>query len=1166
MKYIFLFFLICLIGVSTHAQEPVLLKDFRTNGASSFEYDPYIEGITTDNMLYFIARTPEFGEELYRTTGTELGTQLIKDIFPGDSDPNIVFLGKSGNTVLFAANDGEHGYELWTSEGTTSSTKMVEDIREGTGGGISVSFRRYAFFEGDFYFAGSSGGLSDLYKYELEEKNISLVKDINPNGSSNLGQWSDPRLFTPAEGTMYFTAYTQDFGNELWRTDGTSGGTNMIADITEGTASTQFFQMKAFGGTLVFLADDGESGRELWISLGSNNFTYLIKDLTPGEESSDINIWEVVDGNLYFSLKEGFSRFLWRTDGTEDGTEKVLDEEGNAIRVNDIYTLHQEQLFFRGNNSLSKVDSTGEKVERISNFSLRSRIVTLNDSLYFVGTLNGGNGIYKTDGTKEGITPVKQITSATYRDISNLTTTETHLYFLAETDSFGMELFVSDGSSEGTFLLIDSTPGPEDSYDSFEDYIFHALGDKLIFPGFDEIHGRELWITDGTKESTRLLSDLNPQTEGVRLYSKPVSFKEETFFTTDEGLWKTDGSSSGTQLILGEEPIFGLNTLGDKMLFTRSAEGLFRTLWTSDGTIENTLPLLDSATAAPLRFSLTQNLPKLGNNMFFSGRDAETGYELWITDGTAEGTRLLKDIHPTEDGFNGFFEGRYIVWKDELYFTAFDPEIGFELWKTDGTEDGTRAVADINPFGNSFVGELTIVDDELFFTANDGTGGNELWKTDGTSNGTVLVKDIFPGDEDDSGARFSKLVAFNDRLYFSAEDGVNGRELWTSDGTEAGTLMLRDISPGTTFNRNSDPRDFFATDSVLYFSARDSSGRKIWKTNGTVEGTRPFLDLEPSLGFVDANGTLFFSGSDGNIGRELWRTDGTEEGTYLVADIFEGQADSYPSIIGYQNNVLYFEATDAANGRELRALSPLQIKAEIIPNLEQLCSLEEDIAFAAQVEEAGENPSFQWFVNEFPIANENGEQFLTSGLEDGDEISLRVIADQSAWTLNDTVFAQSIPIVAEIIDAAITVSENQLTATEADSYEWYLDGLLLPDTTQTIIAEVEGIYQVEVFSENGCSFFSEAVSIQLVTSIDPRLKMDIQLYPNPVSASLIIESNLNEEIALTLISATGQRLQESQLLAHQKSARISMEKYAPGVYILQMRTLEGIYFHKLIKK
>lgn len=140
------------------------------------------------------------------------------------------------------------------------------------------------------------------------------------------------------------------------------------------------------------------------------------------------------------------------------------------------------------------------------------------------------------------------------------------------------------------------------------------------------------------------------------------------------------------------------------------------------------------------------------------------------------------------------------------YFSADDGVHGNELWKTDGTVTGTSLVKDINPGpADSFPFNLTNVNGTLFFTADDGTHGTELWKSDGTTAGTVMVKDIAtvkvtePLYVPSYGSRPEQLTLVNGTLFFSANDGVHGRELWESDGTADGTVMVQDIALGTQY-------------------------------------------------------------------------------------------------------------------------------------------------------------------------------------------------------------------------------------------------------------------------------------------------------------------------------------------------------------------------------
>ena len=254
---------------------------------------------------------------------------------------------------------------------------------------------------------------------------------------------------------------------------------------------------------------------------------------------------------------------------------------------------------------------------------------------------------------------------------------------------------------------------------------------------------------------------------------------------------------------------------------------------------------------------------------------------------------LVKDINSTDNYGSSSYPSGLTEFNNKIYFSAFDGQNGNELWVSDGTTAGTTLVKDINPnvgqygyaYNPSNPSGFTEFNDQLYFSANDGENGSELWVTDGTTAGTQLLININPSPGNySSSSSPSSLTEFNGKLYFSAFDGENGSELWVSDGTTAGTSLLTEINPG---DGSSSPSSLIEFNDQLYFSAFDSEN-----------------------------------------GRELWVTDGTTAGTTLVVDIAPGSSDNYyygntfpdsssPSDLTEFNDQLYFAASDGENGREL---------------------------------------------------------------------------------------------------------------------------------------------------------------------------------------------------------------------------------------------------------
>jgi uncharacterized repeat protein (TIGR01451 family) len=219
-----------------------------------------------------------------------------------------------------------------------------------------------------------------------------------------------------------------------------------------------------------------------------------------------------------------------------------------------------------------------------------------------------------------------------------------------------------------------------------------------------------------------------------------------------------------------------------------------------------------------------------------------------------------------------------------------------------------------SPYGAAFNGIY-------IFSADDGVHGSELWMSDGTSAGTVLLKDINSGSGDSGPGTYGGAV-ISDTLYFSADDGIHGRELWRTDGTEQGTVMVKDINPG---GNDSYPARLVALNGVLVFAAEEvTHGRELWVSDGTEIGTMLLQDIRDGSdgsrpmdwSSAEVSDTLFFDAQEDVHGRELWRTDGTPDGTVMVADI-RIPGDSEPKSMYDHNGMLFFAADDGVHGEEL---------------------------------------------------------------------------------------------------------------------------------------------------------------------------------------------------------------------------------------------------------
>ncbi|NHN24280.1 T9SS type A sorting domain-containing protein [Flavobacterium jejuense] len=327
-------------------------------------------------------------------------------------------------------------------------------------------------------------------------------------------------------------------------------------------------------------------------------------------------------------------------------------------------------------------------------------------------------------------------------------------------------------------------------------------------------------------------------------------------------------------------------------------------------------------------------LKVINNKLLFLASSQAHGGELFITDGTASGTEVLLDIYPGPNGssLNYDYLDFYGELNGELYFWAREVSGPYSLWKTDGTPSGTVKVLD--PSFSGGPNYMTTYNGKIYFTAYSAPGENpELYVTDGTASGTGLFLEINPSTASNlsSGSNPNDLFVYDSYLFFSADDGTNGRELWRTDGTAIGTTMVADIFPNTlnpSFGKGSGPDDFIEFNNELYFTARgydaglnQITGTELYKYT-VANGWNRVKDfysgnlndgISTSNPFFILNNELYVIAKDGTASsREIWKTDGTENGTIKVINSSTlNNVSPYFSLLDKTftvlNNKLYFE-------------------------------------------------------------------------------------------------------------------------------------------------------------------------------------------------------------------------------------------------------------------
>jgi ELWxxDGT repeat protein len=789
--------------------------------------------VVSGNVMFFAARTPQQGNELWKTDGTQAGTVMVKDISPGVESSNPANLVDVNGAVYFITNDGNSGVKLWKSDGTENGTTMIKNFDVA----LSDNFRHMVNVSGTLFFVTLTPGWA-LWKSDGTSEGTVVLKD-------NIGY---PDYLTSVNNTLFFSANGGN-GTELWKSNGTIEGTVMVKDINPSTTAVNSSNpnaLTAVGNLLYFNAYTEATGQELWKSDGTEQGTVLVKDIVPGAGSSEPRYIVDVNGVIFFSGSDGaFHYDLWKTDGTAAGTVMVKDLASGPYGLVNL----NGTLFFlsdRGYTRLFKSDGTEAgtvELTTANNERVYTSPVNVNGTLFFEAyTTTPGLALWKSDGTIAGTMMVKDINPQ--RDDYYFYTTNWRtsfkgsLFFAGYNDLQGSELWRSDGTEAGTNLVKEING----QGDSGIDYVV-ALADKVVFRAQNGTQGAEVWKSDGTEGGTELLKDINPMLGSSYPYPFAV-FNNVAYFVADDGvhgreLWKSDGTNSGTVLV--KDGVFGPSSLFSENSFAYFAQ-------TANGLI------------------------------YFTTFTSSTGGELWRTDGTEAGTYAVTDLPP------GSPINSIVALENTIYF-AFDDGInGAELWKSNGTIAGTVMVRNINPSSSSSPNGFKILNGKLLFGANDGTNGYELWSSDGTEAGTVLLKNIDSGN----GAYMylgpsNSNNILNGELYFRASDGTAGVELWKTNGTTAGTVMVKDIYQGSS---NSYPDQITVVHGKVYFTTgtqSNAAGMSLYRSDGTAAGTELVKSSFLPAGSLASNqylllhamnNTLYAINTDNTkVKTQIWRID-----------------------------------------------------------------------------------------------------------------------------------------------------------------------------------------------------------------------------------------------------------------------------------------------------
>ncbi len=574
----------------------------------------------------------------------------------------------------------------------------------------------------------------------------------------------------------------------------------------------------------------------------------LVKEVNPGEGSSlFFSPVRLGDEIIYGNVDPEFGIELWKTDGTAEGTDifEDLNPDPNA-----------------------------------SSYCFPNPLISNGDLMFFCGTDEVGTSLFVANAQTGSLEKI-ELDGIDFYAPEFFHPLGDRMVMTINSLEHGREYWISDGTSEGTFMLKDIHEGPDGSVPSFfSDIKYFEFNDHLIFRANDGIHGYELWVTDGTQDGTKMMLDFNASSQAsiygekyaaiddklffsvyaqntmdyeVWVYSTTTeqveklndivvsediaqteligSFNGKVYFTglvgTEHFLWETDGSSEGTTAVFEFDvqlsaieyaQLIGLQN--DYLVFSTSSNGGIE-FWRTDGTAVGTFKLSNAdSPLSSLSTSLTCNL---GDKMLLRCYDSNGDGQMWVTDGTADGTEKLADV--TVFYFGAFPEDQHVPYEEKvidgvLYFGGITDAAGHELWRTDGTVDGTFMIEDFTPGPDGFspTSIIRVGDDKVIFEGTTPETGRELYRimVEPNSNNDLEHEDrsIVLSPNPSSGL-FKVEWSDKDRYYKGEILDVQGRVVWSKDSLSSGKYQEVDLKAGVYILVLSDERSYYSRKLII---------------------------------------------------------------------------------------------------------------------------------------------------------------------------------------------------------------------------------------------------------------------------------------------------------------------------------------------------------------
>ena len=738
-------------------------------------------------------------------------------------------------------------------------------------------------------------------------------------------------------------------------------GPMMLSDFRNGTESSNPSYLFPFNEQILYIRDFiPDSG--LWITDGTSLGTQFLKENVStfninGQNLSPFHLAK--DGVAYFTASDpATGSELWKTDGTPEGTAMVADLAiGSKSSTPDVLVEVGGQLFFiaqtgSGNlpRRLFRTDGSALGTVKLSDLELRKEgLGVLQDRVYFIGEEGTKTiSLWRTTADGNGVELVKDITTNYYIQNTDpyFYSWNGRLYFSMDCNSSDYCLWSTDGSTEGTQIV--SNFG---SSFALTQYLTSA-GSWLYFVGY--VDGTcPIWRSDGTTAGTTVANDLSTANGTCPIKLFPVG--PDLYFIAGnidvgEDLWRLDGTSGAINLIahINHEffPFYedGLVVKDGWLYFTVNKSDWEAELWRTQGLPANTS--LVKSFGNPAEGYPIHDLTLWQDHLLFSVPDTAHGQELWTSDGSLAGTQLLIDLETTPAGSN-FLGG--IFYRGNLYFNLNDTSAIGTLWRSDGTPQGTEELAKLDAIGLSPLSSSwpkngrfpysppVELAGKMYFLARDDPYTFQLWRTDGTPAGTQMVKGI-TSEPNNTGGDGLSIASDGSNIYFALWDIPEQKwKTWRSDGTADGTVKIQNstgddmISSFVTINGKV----------IFAYASYDGYGSTTFErttADGNLEvfaqlPTNMFADYTRFNTFIFFDGYIYFGSDPDASGAPLYRTDG-ETIQEILPDGLGGTFNRIEDFAVLGNRLFFSGTSGSTTG--LWSLSAGSITPDLVKNLTAL--------------------------------------------------------------------------------------------------------------------------------------------------------------------------------------------------------------------------------------